>query len=112
MAEAYDVGIAPHCPLGPIAFAASLQIALSTPNFVICEMSLGMHYNVEAGDIDLNSYLVDKRVFDINDGYVLAPSGAGLGIEINEEMVRQMSKETEPWQPKSFFGPDGAIREW
>lgn len=112
MAEAYDVGIAPHCPLGPIAFAASLQIALSTPNFVICEMSLGMHYNVEAGDIDLNSYLVDKRVFDIKDGYVLAPSGAGLGIEINEEMVRQISKETEPWQPKSFFGPDGAIREW
>lgn len=47
MAEAYDVAIAPHCPLGPIAFAASLHIGLSTPNFVILEMSLGMHYNVE-----------------------------------------------------------------
>jgi L-alanine-DL-glutamate epimerase-like enolase superfamily enzyme len=39
MAETYDIGVAPHCPLGPIAFAASLQIAFSTPNFVICEMS-------------------------------------------------------------------------
>jgi galactonate dehydratase len=39
MAEAYDVGLAPHCPLGPANFAASLQIALSSPNFVICEMS-------------------------------------------------------------------------
>jgi galactonate dehydratase len=48
MAEAYDVAIAPHCPLGPIVFAASLHIGLSTPNFVILEMSLGMHYNVEA----------------------------------------------------------------
>jgi galactonate dehydratase len=39
MAETYDIGVAPHCPLGPIAFAASLQIAFSTPNFLICEMS-------------------------------------------------------------------------
>ncbi len=50
MAEAYDVAIAPHCPLGPIALAACLQIGLSTPNFVIQEMSLGIHYNTEAGD--------------------------------------------------------------
>jgi galactonate dehydratase len=35
----YDIGVAPHCPLGPIAFAAALQIGFSTPNFVICEMS-------------------------------------------------------------------------
>jgi galactonate dehydratase len=112
MAESYDVGIAPHCPLGPIAFAASLQVALSTPNFVICEMSLGMHYNVEAGDIDLTTYLVDESVFDIIDGYVMAPAGTGIGIEINEDKVRKIAKGTEPWQPKSFFGPDGAIREW
>ncbi|KAJ5532981.1 hypothetical protein N7494_009533 [Penicillium frequentans] len=112
LAETYDVAIAPHCPLGPIAFAASLQIAVSTPNFVIQEMSLGMHYNVEAGDIDLNSYVVDKTVFDIKEGYVAAPSKPGIGIDIDEEMVRRISKETEPWQPKEFHGPDGSIREW
>lgn len=112
MAETYDVAIAPHCPLGPIALAASLQIAVCTSNFVIQEMSLGMHYNVEAGDIDLNSYLVDKTVFDIEEGYVAAPSKPGLGIEIDEELVRRISKETEPWQPKEFYGPDGSIREW
>jgi galactonate dehydratase len=112
MAEAYDVAIAPHCPLGPIALAASLQVAISTPNFVIQEMSLGMHYNVEAGDIDLNSYLVDKTVFDIADGFVAAPSKPGLGIDIDEDLVRRISKDTEPWQPKEFHGPDGSIREW
>ncbi|KAI9046350.1 D-galactonate dehydratase [Aspergillus affinis] len=110
LAETYDVAIAPHCPLGPIALAASIQVAVSTPNFVIQEMSLGMHYNVEAGDIDLNSYLVDKSVFDIAEGFVKAPSGVGLGIEIDEELVRAISKETEPWAPKEFYGPDGAIR--
>lgn len=112
MAEAYDVAIAPHCPIGPIALAASIQVALSIPNFVIQEMSLGMHYNVEAGEEDLNTYLVDQTVFDIEDGFVKAPTGYGLGIEINEEVVRRISVNTVPWQPKEFHGPDGGIREW
>ena len=112
MAEAYDVAIAPHCPLGPIALAASMQIALSTPNFVIQEMSLGMHYNVEVGEEDLNTYLVDKSVFDIEDGYVKALTGVGLGIEIDEEVVRRISQDTQHWQCKEFYGPDGSIREW
>lgn len=113
MAEAYDVAIAPHCPLGPVAFAASLQVALATPNFAILEMSLGMHYNTEAGDdIDLLTYMKDQSVFDITDGYVKAPTGVGLGIEIDEEMVRRISKDSKPWQCKEFFGPDGSIREW
>lgn len=112
MAEAYDVAIAPHCPLGPIALAASIQVALSTPNFVIQEMSLGMHYNVEAGEEDLNTYLVDQTVFDIEDGYVKAPNGVGLGIEIDEDVVRRISKDAQPWQCKEFYGPDRSIREW
>lgn len=112
MAEAYDVAIAPHCPIGPIALAASMQVALSTPNFVLQEMSLGIHYNVEAGEEDLNTYLVDQSVFDIKEGYVDALSGPGLGIEINEEVVRRTSKDTQPWVTKEFYGPDGSIREW
>ncbi len=112
VAEAYDVAIAPHCPLGPIALAASIQVALNTPNFVIQEMSLGMHYNVEAGDIDLNTYIKDQTVFDIEDGFVKAPIGAGLGIEIDEALVRKIAADTEPWPCKEFYGPDGSIREW
>lgn len=112
MAEAYDVAIAPHCPLGPVAFAASVQVALSTPNFAILEMSLGMHYNVEAGDIDLLTYMKNPEAFDIDEGYVKAPTGYGLGIDIDEELVKKISKETEPWQCKTFYGPDMSIREW
>lgn len=110
MAEAYDVAIAPHCPIGPIAFAACLQIDLSTSNFAIQEMPLGIHYNSE--DSDLGTYIKDKAVFAIKDGYVEAPTGPGLGIEIDEDLVRNISAETGPWQPKEFYGPDGAIREW
>lgn len=112
MAEAYDVAIAPHCPLGPIALAASIQVALTTPNFVIQEMSLGIHYNTEAGTYDLTSYLKDPSVFNVEDGYVKAPGGVGLGIEIDEDEVRRIAKDCQPWLPKEFYGVDGGIREW
>ncbi|KAL3485869.1 enolase C-terminal domain-like protein [Aspergillus germanicus] len=92
--------------------AEAYDVALSTANFSILEMSLGMHYNTEAGDIDLLTYLKDQSVFDIEDGYVKAPTGPGLGIEIDEELVRNIAAETTPWQCKEFFGAGGGIREW
>ena len=112
MAEAYDVAVAPHCPLGPIALAACMQVDLSLPNFVIQEMSLGIHYNTEVGEYDITSYLKDTGLFDVKDGYVDALTGPGLGIEIDEETVRKVAQTTQPWVPKEFFGPDGSIREW
>lgn len=112
MAEAYDVGIAPHCPLGPIALAACMQFALATQNFVIQEMSLGIHYNTEAGEYDITNYIKDSRVWDVKDGYVDALPGVGLGIEINEEEVREAARTALPWLNRGFVGPDGAIREW
>jgi galactonate dehydratase len=46
-AEACDVALAPHCPLGPIALAASLQVGLASPDLLIQEQSLGIRYNAE-----------------------------------------------------------------
>lgn len=113
MAETYDIGIAPHCPLGPIAFAACLQIAINSPNFLICEMSWKMHYNL-ASDYDLFSYLENKEAFDVSEGMVPTLTGPGLGIEINEELVRKAAKENGDfsWRNPVWRGPDGAIREW
>ena len=45
MAEAFDVAVAPHCPLGPIALAACLQVDFCTPNAFIQEQSLNIHSN-------------------------------------------------------------------
>jgi hypothetical protein len=69
-----------------------------------------MHYNVEAGDIDLNTYLKDQSIFAIKDGHVGAPTGPGLGIDIDEDMVRKIAAETEPWQCKEFYGPVSYMR--
>jgi galactonate dehydratase len=111
MAEAYDVALAPHCPLGPIALAACMQIALTSINFAIQEMSLGIHYN-SAGH-DLLTYLRDPGVFDVADGMVAALEGPGLGIEIDEDRVREAAKDPGPgWRNPVWRGPDGAVREW
>jgi len=113
MAEAYDVGLAPHCPLGPVALAACLQIAQCTPNHVIQEMSIGIHYNTEAGDKDINSYVKDPSVFAVKDGFVEGLKGPGLGIEVDEEAVREAARDAKPWvNVKKFYGPDGSVREW
>ncbi|KAK9234038.1 enolase C-terminal domain-like protein [Lipomyces kononenkoae] len=113
LAETYDVGVAPHCPLGPISFAASLQIAISSPNFLICEMSWKMHYNL-GSDYDLFSYVTDRDVFKVTNGFVEALSGPGLGIEIDEDLVRKAAAETKDfsWRNPVWRGPDGGIREW
>ncbi|KAG0645561.1 D-galactonate deHydratase [Hyphodiscus hymeniophilus] len=110
MAEAYDVALAPHCPLGPIALAANIQIAASTPNHVIQEMSLGIHYNV--GGQDLTSYTHNPEVWNVNGGYINLMTGPGLGIEIDEEQVRRLSKNAKAWMSPGFIGPGGEIREW
>ncbi|KAH8667013.1 mandelate racemase/muconate lactonizing enzyme domain-containing protein [Xylariales sp. PMI_506] len=109
MAETYDVALAPHCPLGPIALAANVQVDIATPNFVIQEMSLGIHYN--AGQ-DLTSYTKNPEVWKVNDGYINIPTGPGLGIEVDEEQVRALSKDAKPWVSPGFIGPGGEIREW
>ncbi|KAK9245095.1 enolase C-terminal domain-like protein [Lipomyces tetrasporus] len=112
MCEAYDIAIAPHCPLGSIALAACLQIAASTPNHVIQEMSLGIHYNIESGEEDIGTYVYNPQVFDVTNGYVDVADGPGLGIEVNEEAVRKLSQNVKPWRSGSFVAYDGSLREW
>lgn len=86
MAEAYDVALAPHCPLGPISFAACLQIDVNCPNALIQEQSL----NIYAGEGNPKlEYLADPSVVTCEDGYIEAPTELGLGIKVDEEFVRE-----------------------
>lgn len=109
MAEAYDVALAPHCPLGPIALAACLQVDATAHNAFIQEQSLGIHYNQGS---DLLDYLQDRTVFTYKDGYVSIPQGPGLGIEINEEHVKEMAKTGHNWRNPVWRHADGSVAEW
>lgn len=82
MAEAYDVAVAPHCPLGPVALSACVQLDICTPNVFIQEQSLGIHYN-KGGD------LLDYAFVSPEAGHT-GPTGAasyfrGVGSRIGEK---------------------------
>ena len=109
MAEAYDVALALHCPLGPIALAANLQLDAVCYNAFIQEQSLGIHYN--AGS-DLLDYLKDPSVFAYKDGFVAIPQGPGLGIEVDEDVVRRRAAEGHRWRNPIWRHEDGSFAEW
>ncbi|RVU15868.1 galactonate dehydratase [Streptomyces antnestii] len=109
MAEAYDVGLALHCPLGPVALAACLQIDAGCYNATIQEQSLGIHYNTSN---DMLDYLVDPAVFTYRDGQVAIPDGPGLGIEVNEEYVAERAAEGHRWRNPVWRHADGSVAEW
>jgi galactonate dehydratase len=109
LAETYDVALAPHCPLGPISFAAALQVDACSINAIIQETSMGIHYNTGA---DLLDYLVDPSVFEMRDGFVPILRGPGLGIEVDEEKVRRMAAEGHDWHNPVWRNADGSVTEW
>ncbi|MBS04414.1 MAG: galactonate dehydratase [Gammaproteobacteria bacterium] len=109
MAEAYDVALAPHCPLGPIALAACLQIDAVCHNAFIQEQSLGVHRG--GGSAGLG-YLRDPDVFAYADGFVDVPRGPGLGIEIDESVVEARAKEGHRWRNPLWRHQDGSVAEW
>lgn len=109
MAEAYDVALAPHCPLGPIALAACLAVDFVSYNAVIQEQSMGIHYNQGA---ELLDYVINKDDFAITDGYIKPLTKPGLGVEVNEEFVKEMAKEGCDWKNPIWRHEDGSIAEW
>jgi galactonate dehydratase len=109
LAEVYGASLAPHCPLGPISLAASLQVAFATPNFLIQEQSLRMHYN---GAAELTDYLVDTTPFDFVDGHVRRPLAPGLGIEVDEAAVRRAAETGHQWRSPIWRHDDGSFAEW
>ena len=100
MAEVYYQHLAPHCAIGPVAFAACLQLDAAVPNFLIQEQ----------GDDCLGDDLLAEP-FSVRDGYIDLPLGPGLGIQMDEAHARQRFEgdfEIENW----FHTDDGSVTDW
>ncbi|GIF64191.1 galactonate dehydratase [Asanoa ishikariensis] len=110
LAETYGALFAPHCPLGPIALAASLQVAFATPNFLIQEQSMGIHYH--RGGADLLDYVADPEPLRIVDGHIARWDAPGLGITIDEKAVRQADAAGHAWRNPIWRHDDGSFAEW
>lgn len=109
MAEAYDVALAPHCPLGPIALAACLNVDAVSYNAVIQEQSIGIHYNVGKSVLD---YVKNQEDFVFTDGFVQLPVRPGLGVDVREELVEEENKTPHNWKNPVWRHADGSVAEW
>lgn len=98
MAEVYYAGVAPHCPLGPISLAAGIQVDAAIPNFVCQE-----HVSLGEGYI--------KNPFVIKNGHVDVPTGPGLGIEVDEDAVREKLYDGA-WDTPRLYHEDGSVADW
>lgn len=103
MAEAHGVSIAPHNPQGPVSTAASLEFGFATPNYIICET---VHNDVPwREEIVQEGFLIDK-----SNRTVSPSTRPGLGIEINEDMIKKHPFQQE--LPQRIFYKDGAVGDW
>lgn len=86
-AEARHIGFCPHNPSGPVANAATLQLAACVPNFVMLEMMMtDVPYRAEICDEDLT----------IKGGRMVIPDRPGIGIDLNEkELLKHPYIRTE-----------------
>jgi len=109
MAEAYDVAVAPHCPLGPVALAACLQLDFVAWNAMLQEQSIGIHYNQGA---DLLDYVLNKDDFRCVDGSIAALPKPGLGVEIDEARLIEASRNPPNWRNPVWRHADGSVAEW
>ena len=109
MAEAYDVALAPHCPLGPLALAACLHIDFVAHNAMLQEQSMGIHYNQGA---ELLDYVLNPEDFRFHEGYMLPPQKPGLGVEVNEALVIERSQHAPDWRNPVWRHQDSAVAEW
>lgn len=103
MAEIYNMGVAPHNPLGPIANAAALHFDLATPNFIIQEDMLT--------DVPWRWDVV-KSSLETKDGHWLPPTTPGLGVEVDEAEAAKHPFEQEVIHSNTIRAEDGAILDW
>lgn len=109
MAEAYDIAIAPHCPLGPISLASALHLDFVSANAILQESSLGIHYNK---GYDILDYVLNPEVLEVKEGYIELLTEPGLGIEINEERLKEGQKIGHNWANPIWRTTDGNFAEW
>ena len=98
-AETYYIQVGPHNPNGPIATAASIQLAAAMPNFAVLEYAqpVTLHKDVQVGPLKFK------------DGYFELPTTPGLGLDLDEDVIMRNPYKQRPYN--SIFYPDGGVAD-
>ena len=97
VADTYYIPFAPHNPSGPVANAATLQLAACTPNFSILEIMYS--------DVTWRKDVTSESLHYEN-GYITVPDKPGLGIEIDEKECLK-----HPYSPHTLRHYTGALTD-
>ena len=108
-AEAADMMLSLNCPLGPLSFAACLQLDMAIPNAIVQAQNLDIH---NPSETDLLRYLDDPAIFNFEDGNVSVPDAPGIGVSMDEAEIRTQSQSEINWQNPIWYHDDGSIAEW
>ena len=110
MAESKSIAVAPHCPFGPVALAASLHLDATIPNFLVQEQTaMGDGMLVAPFRVDDGGYISIEQI-----------ASPGLGIEIDEVALEALlfdgyePREAGKGPPRELMYPmeDGSVAEW
>ena len=93
LAESHHVGFAPHNPNGPVATRVCQHLDAATPNFIIQEW---LPDNGERREVPWRDDLMGGS-FEIGEGYMELPTGPGLGIDLNLEVIA-----AHPYNPRDM----------
>ncbi|WP_058365588.1 galactonate dehydratase, partial [Haloparvum sedimenti] len=106
MCEPFDISLIPKCPVGPIAFAVGFHLNMAIQNAGIQEQ----HDEIfTRGPSPVFSYLSDQDAFTYEDGYLSLPDKPGLGIDVDEEYVREQARDDSQWRNPLWHHEDGSI---
>lgn len=110
LAESFDVQLAPHCPLGPVALAVCVQLDLAVPNFFAQEHVI----DLASADSEDLAILRNPEVLVARDGHLERLVGPGLGIDVDEDAVRARHRDDleVPVGNPTWSYPDGGFAEW
>jgi galactonate dehydratase len=108
-AETHGIRVAPNCPLGPIALAASIQVVATLTNFTVQDHGFDRQTSSDTG---LTDYIDKSKRFNFSDGYLDLPAGPGLGVDVNEEYVAKQAERESGWSFPQQRHPDGSVPFW
>lgn len=103
VAEAHDVLVIPHNPLGPVSTAACLQLCASIPNLGIQELP--------GFCLDGAEDAMVREPLRFESGYMVIPEAPGIGVELADQAAELYpAKERGSNEAKRAF--DGSVKDW
>ncbi len=97
MAECHHIAVCPHNPSGPVANAATLQLAACVPNFYLLETM--------SSDVPFRHEISTEKI-NFEQGMMRIGDAPGLGIDIHEEAIAE-----HPYRPQSLRHYRGKLTE-